>query len=87
MKPNGSSPENEPDPFAQAAKEIAKILSASGVISCEMTLTMNDMAGATLTSTLTIESAAMDEDRAPDQTGLDGVFVLFATDDETTQQP
>lgn len=89
MTQDGSSPENEPhDPFALVAQQILEILSATGVTSCEMTLTMNDTAGEALTSTLTVEAdeiAPLDEDRAPDQAGLGGVFALFAADDGSQQ--
>lgn len=81
MNQSGSSLENEPDdPFARAARQIAEILSGTGVASCEMTFTMNDTTGTTLSSTLIIDSEDLDEDRAPDQSGLGGVFALFTAD-------
>jgi hypothetical protein len=81
MTQSGSSLENDSnDPFAEAAKQIAEILSGAGVASCEMKLTMNDATGTTMTSTLFIDSEDLDEDRAPDQSGLDGVFALFNAD-------
>jgi hypothetical protein len=86
MNQSGSSLENEPDdPFARAARQIAEILSGTGVASCEMTLTMNDTTGTTLSSTLIIDSEDLDEDRAPDQLGLGGVFALFTADGTSEQ--
>jgi hypothetical protein len=86
MTQSGSSLENEPDdPFARAARQIAEILSGTGVASCEMKLTMNDATGTTMTSTLFIDSDDLDEDRAPDQSGLDGVFALFTAEGTSEQ--
>ena len=78
MNKSGSTPENSADdPFEAAVKQIAEILSATGMTSCEMTLTMDDADGAPRTSTKTIERGDLVEDETPGS-ALDGVFVLFS---------
>ncbi len=83
----GSSTENAGDDrFDDVARQIAEILSATGVTSCEMTLTMSNDSGAakTETSTLFIEQEILelDEDIAPDAYGLGAAFVLFKVPEE-----
>lgn len=79
MNQNGYSLENDPDdPIFGADKQPQEVPPEA---SCE-TLTEDD-AEATLDSSLSIKTEVLDEDRAPDQLDLGGVFFLAYPEDWT----